>query len=1266
MDMLLRSHGLDTLVYGTRKCPVVGEDSTNEEKREQQKWMKDDAKAASLIACSLSRNIAELVLTCKHANEIWTKLLARFERSNVQRLNSLIEKFFKVERDTSEDISTHIAKLQKLFMDLNNELEKNNENRLSDKILNGRILSTLGNEFDNFKDVWDIIPAEEQTVNLLIEKLCGIEMRSEKLATDENALFVRKIVKKPEKNSRTNPKKKFPCNFCKQFGHWIAECPKRKEEEKESRKTAKRGQSAFFSAVLTATDDQSTPKDEWYCDSGASRHITHSKENFFRYRAFRSPIEIMLGKKGVKMKAFGSGNVHVKIFLNGKWQNLVLLNVWYVPDAFANLISVRAAVKHGCEVVFGSKNVLIRNVETKQTVATGYLRGNLYALNTKAIRQKNEKAIIATNNRDKQIDAMKWHRRLGHLNFVDLKKMEKNANENGVRIKKIEENTHCDICIRGKLCRSPFVKDTASKAKLLEIIHSDVCGPMKTESLGKSKYFVTFTDEKSRWTEVYFIRKKSQVLEKFKEFRAKMEKLTERKIKFLQSDNGTEYVNNEFDKYLKENGIQRRLSISYSPQQNGISERKNRTLLDMARCLLIQAGMKPSFWAEAVNTANYIRNRCPTSAQNSSPYEILFGKQPYLGHMKEFGCDVFVKNNAPNKDKFQPRAQKMIFVGYSSQSKGYRVYDPNKNKFEDVRDVYFREGRKRDNDEFENFYVHKPKPNGTETGSGNGTRSPTISNETDDTNSTGSESEESKSDDNGNVCEESSEEEVQEEPGRAPGRPKTIRTGKPGRPRKEYRIRTNKNGNSSEAPANKYKARLVARGHTQRPGIDYDEIFAPVARYELIRTLLAIAVNEQMYVHQLDVVSAYTQGFLSDEVYMEQPEAFVDKKNKDHVCKLVRPLYGLKQSGREWYKRINDYLVNKGGMNAEGDPCIYVFGTNENRVILLIYVDDILLASKSLEEMNEIKELLKREFEITDLGPINTILGINIKRDSDTGNMTLTQRNYIEELIKKFGMENAKEIGTPMELNVKVSKEMSPKDENEREEMKHKPYRELIGCLVYLSKATRPDIAFAAMTLGRYCNDPGKEHWTLAKRVLRYLKATPELGIKYSRNVKQLEAFTDSDWAGNVDDRRSCSGNVLMLAGGPISWMSKLQSSVSLSTMEAEYVAIREVTKEVVYVSRLINHMLFRHYVKEPISVYCDNQSAIELSKNPVFHKRSKHIDIAYHYARELVEKGKIELKYLRTDEMIADVFTKPLSKVKHNKFVKMLMDNRARSEEGV
>ncbi|KAL0274345.1 UNVERIFIED_CONTAM: hypothetical protein PYX00_006797 [Menopon gallinae] len=249
----------------------------------------------------------------------------------------------------------------------------------------------------------------------------------------------RKVVKNPEKNSRVNPKKKFPCNYCKQFGHWIAECPKRKEE-KESRKTAKRGQSAFFSAVLTTTDDQSTPKDEWYCDSGASCHITHTRENFFRYRAFRSPVEIMLGKKGVRMKAFGSGNVHVKIFLAGKWQNLELLNVWYVPDAFANLISVRAAVKQGCEVIFGPRNVLIRNIKTRQTVATGYLRGNLYALDIKALRQKNEgqneKAIIAANNRDKQVDAMKWHRRLGHLNFVDLKKIGKNANENGVGMKK--------------------------------------------------------------------------------------------------------------------------------------------------------------------------------------------------------------------------------------------------------------------------------------------------------------------------------------------------------------------------------------------------------------------------------------------------------------------------------------------------------------------------------------------------------------------------------------------------------------------------------------------------------------------------------------------------------------------------------------------------------------------------------------------------------------------------------------------------------------
>ncbi|XP_043461176.1 secreted RxLR effector protein 161-like [Leptopilina heterotoma] len=255
-------------------------------------------------------------------------------------------------------------------------------------------------------------------------------------------------------------------------------------------------------------------------------------------------------------------------------------------------------------------------------------------------------------------------------------------------------------------------------------------------------------------------------------------------------------------------------------------------------------------------------------------------------------------------------------------------------------------------------------------------------------------------------------------------------------------------------------------------------------------------------------------------------------------------------------------------------------------------------------------------------------------------------------------MEQAKEAPTPIDPSTKISKDMSPKTEDERNDMRQKPYRELIGGLIYLANATRPDIAFAASALSRFCSDPGIEHWIIAKRVLRYLKATSHFGISYIKNQENLQAYTDSDWAGDIDDRKSCSGNVLILSGGPISWKSKKQASVALSTMEAEYLALSEISREVIYVKRLLSDMGFVQRAKSPIKVFCDNQSAIELSKNCVFHKRSKHIDIRFHFTRELVENKEIKISYIRTDMMLADVLTKPLTKCKHYRNVEMLCLN--------
>jgi len=382
----------------------------------------------------------------------------------------------------------------------------------------------------------------------------------------------------------------------------------------------------------------------------------------------------------------------------------------------------------------------------------------------------------------------------------------------------------------------------------------------------------------------------------------------------------------------------------------------------------------------------------------------------------------------------------------------------------------------------------------------------------------------------------------------------------------------------------KYKARLVARGHIQKAGIDYEEIFAPVARYEIIRTLLAAAVEEEMHVHHMDVVSAYVQGYLSDEIFMEQPELFL-QDNHEKVCKLHKPLYGLKQSAREWYKRMDEFVTQQGGRRNEADPCVYVFGEKERRVILIIYVDDVVLASKDLEELNIVKQKLKSELEIQDLGQITDILGIHIEREGATGCIKLSQEKYVYDLLEKFNMNSAKSASTPIESNTKITKDLGPKDDEERKRMKNRPYRELIGSLIHLANATRPDIAYAANALSRFCSDPGEEHWLLAKRILRYLKGTTSYGIKYERNKQKLNAYTDSDWAGDVEDRRSCSGNVLTLAGGAISWKSRKQPTVSLSTMEAEYIALSEISKEIVYLKRLLNHMQFYDLVEDPARI---------------------------------------------------------------------------------
>ncbi|UYV61924.1 hypothetical protein LAZ67_1007079 [Cordylochernes scorpioides] len=453
---------------------------------------------------------------------------------------------------------------------------------------------------------------------------------------------------------------------------------------------------------------------------------------------------------------------------------------------------------------------------------------------------------------------------------------------------------------------------------------------------------------------------------------------------------------------------------------------------------------------------------------------------------------------------------------------------------------------------------------------------------------------------------------------------------------------------SSDGSLERYKARLVAKGYSQKYGIDYEETFAPVVRHSTIRTVLALAVEYDLLVHQMDVQSAFLNGDVKEEIYMTQPENFESKKYPRRVCKLKKAIYGLKQAGMTWHAKLDSVLKEMGLEQMKTDNCVYI--KREEGVLLVAnYVDDLIIAAERKDTLKSFKESMKKIFKIKDLGKINYCLGIRIQTEKD-GSISIDQEKYIEELLAKYRMKEAKPISTPMDSNSKLTKISSIEGENEP--VKKEEYQSLIGSLIYLSVSTRPDIAYAVSALGQFSNDPRRQHWNAAKRVLRYLKGTLCLKITYEKTNETLYGCVDADWGGNLADRKSQTGLVFFLARGPIAWESKKQQTVALSSTESEYIALCEAGKEAVYLRTLLDEMGFGELLNEPTVLKTDNQGAQQLARNPVHHARTKHIDIKWHYIRSICSDGLIEVVHIPTQENVADILTKGLPRVLYDKHV--------------
>jgi hypothetical protein len=442
----------------------------------------------------------------------------------------------------------------------------------------------------------------------------------------------------------------------------------------------------------------------------------------------------------------------------------------------------------------------------------------------------------------------------------------------------------------------------------------------------------------------------------------------------------------------------------------------------------------------------------------------------------------------------------------------------------------------------------------------------------------------------------------------------------------------------------RFKVRGVACGYSQTYGVDYTEVFSPVVKYKTLRLCMALAAKHDWHVHKMDVKTAFLNGDLEEDIYMQPLPGQLTPVDMDgYVWKLNRSLYGLKQSPRNWNAMLHSYLISQKFQRLESDHGCYIRGKGADMTIITVYIDDMLFFSLNLSLMTDIKRHLGTRFDMVDFGEAKSILGIKIDRNRVQGTIHLTQTDKIENLISEYNQSAAMGRNTPLEPGTRFSKGMCPQTDSEITDMKMFPYRAVIGSLMHIMVCTRPDIAAAVGILSRFMENPGKQHWNGVMRIIQYLKKTKTTGLTFNRlSTSDIYGFCDSDWAGDIDDNKSTTGWVFIYGGAAISWQSKKQKSTAQSSCEAEYYAAGMAGNEVSWLKSILSELGFM--TNSPIVVSSDSQSAMSLAANPVWHEKSKHIATRWNAIRELIHDKTLKLAKIQTDFQIADSLTKAVA----------------------
>lgn len=1367
--LLLALRDLDEHIDDDARAP--------EDDPEKLKWEKGDRKAKAVIGLSLSDEQLEHVRDVRTAKEMWDTILDVFEKQTLLNKLTARRRFYTATMHNGEKMLSYINRVKQMAATLKSMGVTIDDEELAMALLNGLpssyeslivALDALGSESKvfTFDHVRSRLMQEEQRAELR-------DQSSSKKSDSSALLNIRENGRNEQPKNERSLQTTWKCTNCGRSGHTADRCwgqdvngkrppapadyTGKKSQQKANAVTVNSGDdnknevanpAVVYTCLMAKLNDSSALSGvfSWVIDSGCTAHMTFDRSLFCTYERV-SGMNVEMGTKA-KADVVGRGDVNVKVTVGSETSYCRLQNVLHIPTFEYSLISVGQMDRNGIRTSF--ENGRCEIAHNNKIVATGLLRGSLYVLKAQKPDINTVKAHVAT------LDL--WHRRLAHVNKKGISQMASQGVVRGLKFQGTTEDSFCEGCIAGKAHRADIPKErTSGRAEgLLDLVHSDVCGPMQVTSLGGSRYFITFIDDYSNWVVIYAIRQKSESADCYMNYEKFAERQTGRKIRVVRSDRGGEYLSNVLEQHFESSGIKHELTAAFTPFQNGVAERLNRTLMELVRSMLHAKGLSKRLWAEALSTATYVRNRVSSRAlpPKVTPHHLWKRCPPIMTHMRVFGSQCWYTVPKQKLQKLDSRSCPAIFVGYAEQSKAFKLIDLESKKVVVSRDVIFDESRTPKFDTNQNFVHNENDCNermvslehenivdtaienassqmeADETAEAETAQNTQIDGVSLPGHDDGNDFEEELDADfeGGNPESEGPNDDHSSEPldeganadgAQQPTLRRSVRTRKaPGAwwkafitvepdfrgllttetplsykqavtgpnakfwksgidrelsslvkyktwkfvPRSEAKnILTSKwifktkeiveNGNVENFP----KGRLVARGFQQVEGVDFGETFSPVVKFTSIRALLALVAHMDLELHQMDVVTAFLNGDVSEDIYMEIPEGVEHDRKKEVVCKLNRALYGLKQAPRCWNKKIDPFLVEQlGFQKCEGDPCLYVkYREDGVLMIIALYVDDLLLAGNDISGIKWMKNELNKRFEMKDLGEAKLCLGLEITRDRPNRRLHLTQSKYIVGILERFGMEDSKPVATPMEgtfsYEDRVELDCSGKQEGI---MTNVPYREAIGSLMYLMIGTRPDLAFCVGKLSQFCEAPKERHWVAVKRVLRYVSGTRTHGILFDGS-KSIEAhgFSDSDWAGDVSDRKSVSGYAFLMAGGVVSWSSRKQTVVATSSCEAEYIAMSVACKESLWLERIVRCMPPNAHKKRGMVVFSDSQSGIKLSQNESINRRNKHIDVTFHFVRDVVARGDVELCYKPTSEMTADLMTKPLGRVKFEYF---------------